>query len=251
MCRIIGVLNFKGGTGKTTTVVNLAAGLALRGSRVLCIDLDAQSNLATYLGVQHQYTLKHLLMGQVEPESCIIPARNNLDLIISDENLVQAEGALWRLANRWASRLALSDKMKGINGYDFIFLDHSPSASLVNENGLFFAQQIIIPVSMDFLSLIGVRQVIRMLKAIPNTLGPGVHLALIVPTLFEGRLRKDREIMEILHTHFADKVAKPIRANVSLSEAPGHHMSIYEYAPKSTGAIDYAHLVERVVRNGR
>jgi len=141
--------------------------------------------------------------------------------------------------------------MQSINGYDYIILDHSPSASLLNDSGLHYAQQIIVPVSMDYLALIGVRQVLRMLKNIASMLDHQVELAIILPTFFDARQRKDREILEILRNHFTDQLAIPIRENVSLSEAPGHHKSIYEYAPKSIGAIDYAQLVERVAANGR
>ena len=245
------MLNYKGGTGKTTTVVNLAAGLAMRGEQVLCIDLDSQGSLATYLGVDHAYTLRHLIMGQATPQSCIVQARDNLDLILSDESLHDVEGALWRVGDRKISNSVLIRSMQSLNGYDYIILDHSPSASLLNDSGLHYAQQVIVPVSMDYLALIGVRQVIRTLRTIASMLDHPVELAMILPTFFNGRQRKDREIMEILRLHFTDQVAIPIRDNVSLSEAPGHHKSIYEYAPTSCGAIDYAQLVERVAADGK
>ena len=98
MCRRIGVLNYKGGTAKTTTVVNLGAGLALRGMRVLCIDLDPQGSLAMCLGVRYNHSLVHMLLGQAEPQACIVEARKNLDIIPSDSSLLQAEGSLWPAA---------------------------------------------------------------------------------------------------------------------------------------------------------
>ncbi len=251
MSKIISVLNYKGGTGKTTTAVNLAAGLAIRGERVLCIDLDAQGNLAAHLGVQHPRVLRHMLLGRAEPESCIVGARDNLDLIISDESLQQVEGALWQLADSSAAHRVFGNKMRSINGYEYIILDHSPSASLVNESGLFFTREIIVPVSMEYLALLGVRQVIGMMNSIASSLDNQVQIALVVPTFYDPRLRKDREIMEILQRHFGDRVTEPIHTNVCLSEAPGHRMSIYEYAPRSTGAVDYALLVERVAANGK
>jgi chromosome partitioning protein len=251
MTKIVGVLNYKGGTGKTTTVVNLAAGLAIRGSRVLCIDLDAQGSLATCLGVHHTYSLAHLLLGKEEPLTCIMNVRDNLDLIPSDRNLLQAEGALWRMGDNGVARHVLAKKMQGVDGYDYIILDHSPSASLINENGLLYAHQVIVPVSMNYLALIGTRQVLQTLKTIGQLPDHNVQLALIVPTFYYGWLRKDREVMEILQRHFSGKISDPIRINVSLVEAMGRQMSIYEYAPRSVGAIDYARLVERVVSDGK
>lgn len=250
MSRIIGVLNYKGGTGKTTTVVNLGVGLALRGARVLCIDLDAQGSLATYLGVRYTYSLTHLLRGQAEPQACIVRARDNLDLIPSDASLLQAEGELWRMDDEQSARQVLADKMRSVNSYDYVILDHSPSVSLVSENGLLYAHEIIVPVAMNYLALVGTRQVIQTLKTIGRIPEHRVRLSLIVPTFYYAWLRKDREIMETLQSHFASQLTEPIRMNVRLSEAPSHQMSIYEYAPRSSGAADYARLVERVVSNG-
>lgn len=250
MSRILGVLNYKGGTGKTTTVVNLAAGLAIRGARVLCIDLDAQGSLATHLGVHYESSLTNLLLGQEEVSSCIVNARENLDLIASDINLHHAEGALWRMEDEMEARLVLGEKLSVIDDYDYIILDHSPSASILNESGLLYAQQIIVPVSMDYFALIGTRQVLQMLGSIRQISDRDIRISMIVPTFYFDRLRKDREIMAILRNRFNGKVANPIRANVSLSEAPSHQMSIYEYAPRSAGSIDYASLVERIVKHG-
>jgi chromosome partitioning protein len=250
MSRIIGVLNYKGGTGKTTTVVNLATGLAMRGARVLCIDLDAQGSLATYLGVRYTHSLTHLLQGQVDPQACIVRGRDNLDLIASDSSLLQAEGELWRMDDNQLARQVLPGKMRSIDGYDYLFLDYPPSVSLLSEGSLLYVQEIIVPVSMSYLALVGTRQVIQALKTIGQTHERRVLLSLIVPTFYYARLRKDRDVMETLHRYFVGKVAEPIRANVKLAEAPSHQMSIYEYAPRSSGAIDYARLVERVFSDG-
>ncbi len=248
--RIIGVLNHKGGTGKTTTVVNLAAGLALRGAYVLCIDLDMQGSLATSLGVEYGNTLAHLLQGDASLQSCIYPARKNLDIIPSDAHLLQAEGALWRMGDECAARKLFGEKLQEITGYDFVILDYSPSASLLGQSGLIFSRELIVPVSMDYMALMGTRQVIGTLKEIGRLPEHRLELSLVVPTFYYGRLRKDREVMQTLRKYFNGKVANPIRANVKLAEAPGHHKSIYEYAPHSSGASDYAQLVEKVANYG-
>jgi len=250
MGRIIGVLNYKGGTAKTTTVVNLGAGLALRGKHVLCVDLDAQGSLATYLGVPYTRSLAHLLLRQAEPRACIVQARDNLDLIASDESLLPAEGELWRLDNRHIARRVLASKLRGLeDDYDYVILDFSPSPSLLSESAMLYVRELVVPVSMSYLALVGTRQVIETLKAIGRIPEHRVRLYLIVPTFYYARLRKDREVIGILRRHFADRVTAPIRANVRLAEAPGYQMSIYEYAPHSRGAIDYTRLVERVVRD--
>jgi len=132
MSRRIGVLNYKGGTAKTTTVVNLGAGLALRGARVLCVDLDPQGSLAMCLGARYTYSLTHMLLGQAESESCIAQARNNLDIIASDSSLLQAEGVLWRMNDGRAARRVLVNKLQGLGDkYDYILVDFSPSASIL------------------------------------------------------------------------------------------------------------------------
>jgi len=250
MTRIIGVLNYKGGTGKTTTVVNLAAGLALRGERVLCVDLDAQGSLATYMGVRYTNSLADLLAGQANLKDCIVPVRERFDLLPSDRTLLQAEGQLWRLNNDERARSLLAEKMSVVDGYSFVILDYSPSISLIGQGALLYANEIIVPAAMNYLAMIGTRQVIETLKTVGRTPGHAVHLSMIVPTFYSVHLRKDREIMETLNQHFSGYVAEPIRINVSLAEACSRRASIYEYAPRSAGAIDYARLVEKVVSYG-
>ena len=248
--RILGILNHKGGTGKTTTAVNLAAGLALRGSRVLAIDLDAQGSLATNLGVAYRHTLADLLLGRADLAACIQPARKNLDVIASDYTLLEAEGALWRMDDRDASRRLLRSKMNELDGYDFVILDHSPSISLMGQNGLLYCRELIVPVSMDYLAMVGTRQVMNTLKEIGRIPNHQLRLTAVAPTFYYGRLRKDREVLNTLKRYFNGRVTRPIRANVKLAEAPGHHKTIYEYAPRSSGAQDYAQLVERIANYG-
>lgn len=251
MCRRIGVLNYKGGTAKTTTVVNLGAGLALRGARVLCIDLDPQGSLAMCLGVRYTHSLAHMLLGQAEPQSCIVQARDNLDVIASDNSLLQAEGTLWRMNDSRTARQILANKLRGLDSqYDYVLVDFSPSASILSESGLQYVRELIVPVSTSYLSMVGTRQVIETLKSIGRIPGHCVRLYLVLPTLYSPRLRQDREILGILQRHFADRVADPIRANVKLIEAPSHHKTIYEYSPRSRATAEYKRLVERVLRDG-
>ncbi|MGD1997280.1 MAG: ParA family protein [Anaerolineae bacterium] len=250
MSKIIGVLNYKGGTGKTTTVVSLAAGLARRGKRVLCVDLDAQGAVATYLDVDYPFSLSHLLLGQVELPACIVRARNDLDLIASDRSLARVERQLWRMDDRWKATRKLADKMCELEGYDYVFLDFSPSAGIVGECGLQCAQELIVPVAMDYLALVGARQVIETLEiAAEAPLNP-LELSMIVPTFYREQLRKDREILDMLERYFGGKVTQPVRRDVKLSEAPSFGMSIFEYAPQSAGAADYMRLVERIASDG-
>ncbi len=254
MTRIIGVLNYKGGTGKTTTVVNLAAGLALRGERVLCVDLDAQGSLATYLGVCHPHTVASMLLGQAKPKDCIVHTSSGLDLIPSDGSLLQAEGSLWRLNNDGEGRKVLAEKMTGVDAdYSYVLLDCSPSVSLIGQGVLLYANELIVPVSMNYLSMVGVRQVFEAIKTYGGNHTHSAHsvrLSLIVPTFYAHHLRKDREILDALIHLFPGHVSNAIRANVALSEACSHRTSIYEYAPHSYGATDYAQLVEKVVSYG-
>ena len=251
MTRRIGVLNYKGGTAKTTTVINLGAGLAMKGARVLCVDLDPQGSLATCLGVRYTYSLAHMLLGQVAPQACVVSARENLDIIPSDSSLLQAEGEMWRLNNNQLARQLLSSKLYGLDEeYDYVLLDFSPSASILSESGLRYTRELIVPVSTSYLSMIGTRQVIETLKNIGRIPGHRVRLYLILPTLYSAHLKQDREILGILQRHFADRVADPIRSNVKLTEAPSHHKTIFEYSPRSGAAEEYRRLVERVMRDG-
>jgi chromosome partitioning protein len=250
MTRIIGVLNFKGGTGKTTTVVNLAAGLALRGRRVLGVDLDPQGSLTTSLGTEYSHSLYHLLTGQATVAECVVNVRDNLDLLPTGSSLAQAEGILWRMDDPRQRRTTLAQKMQGVSDYDYILVDCSPSINLLNENAMLYVREVFVPVSMEYLALLSTKQVIATLKTISQTQDHRVTLSLIIPTFYHSGHRKSNEVLEILRRHFAGQVALPIRTNVRLSEAASHQLTIFEYDPTSYGAADYAQLLQRVMNDG-
>lgn len=241
----IAVLNQKGGTGKTTTTVNLGVGLAMAGHRVLIIDVDSQGHVGISLGVEGTRTLYHILCEGAPLGSSVVAARPNLDILIGNETLASAEIFLARQneGRDKALRKALVDDQD----YDFILLDCGPSLSLLNMNALTFADYLIVPVSCDFLSLVGVKQVMKTLKNVNQVLMHPISILGILPTFYDMRNNISDESIKTLRGYFHDKVLPPIRVNTRLKEAPRHQQSIFEYAPDSRGAGDYERLVKWVV----
>ena len=246
------VLNQKGGTGKTTTSVSLAAGLAERGFRTLLIDLDAQGNVAVSLGVRPKRTLYHVLVDGVEPQDVVIEVRPNLDVLASDQTLAAAEIELVNAPHRaHVLRRCMKDVASAASPYDFVILDCAPSLSLMNQNALVFARSVLVPVSCDYLSLVGVKQILRTLEHVRNSLLVPVDIVGVLPTLYDRRNKISKESIEALEAHFGDRLLSPIRLDVRLKEAPSHKKCIFEYAPDSNGATDYSALVEFVVARAR
>jgi chromosome partitioning protein len=243
--RRIAVLNQKGGTGKTTTSVNLAAGLAEAGYKTLLIDLDAQGNVGVSLGLSSKRTIYHVLVEGTHPADCVVHVSDNFDALISNTSLAQAEV---RLVNTPRNRFkVLANRMVSMTNYDFIIMDCGPSLSVLNQNALTYADNIIIPVSCDYLSLVGVKQILRTLKKVNELLLHPVSILGVIPTFFDVRTRISVEAVNTLKSYFKDRVLPPIRINTRLREAPGHKKTIFEYAPDSRGSQDYRRLVESVV----
>ena len=243
----VAVLNQKGGTGKTTTSVNLAAGLAERGGRVLLIDADAQGNVGHSLGLKAQHTLYHVLMDQVTVDEAVVPIGNTFDVLCSDDSLAAAEIKLAQHPGRGAvlSR-RLDGAGKSLGGYTHIIIDCAPSLSLINQNALCAVDEVIIPVACDYLSLIGVKQVLKTLKNVHAHLGHTVKVGGVVPTFYDARAKICRDSLEALKKHFGDLCLPPIRQNTKLKEAPSHRKTIFEHDPHSTGAEDYRVVVETI-----
>jgi chromosome partitioning protein len=242
--RRIAVLNQKGGTGKTTTSVNLAAGIADAGHRTLLMDLDAQGNVAVSLGLTSKHTLFHVICEDVHPSDCIINVTNNLDALISNTSLAQAEVKLVNMPDR---DKVLRRRMDPVTSYDYVIMDCAPSLSVLNQNALTFADHVIIPVSCDYLSLVGVKQILRTLKKVNELLLHPVSILGVVPTFYDTRTRISVEAVKTLEAYFKDRVLPPIRVNTRLKEAPSHKKTIFEYAGDSHGAEDYRNLVQRVI----
>jgi len=235
--RKIAILNFKGGTGKTTTAVNLSDALALKRQSVLVVDCDPQGSIADWLGINPENTFFDLLMDRVRLLDCVYQAREKLNIIPSDKRLALAEV---RLAKDKDMEKAFQKKLASLKDYDFIFLDCPPSMSILNLNALEYADEIFMPVSMDYLSLRGVKQVVE-------SLPEGIEITRIIPTFYDQRTKKSREILGDLRSFFKDKVTSPIRVNVRLSECSSFHQTIFEYDPNSRGALDYQKLAKEIM----
>jgi chromosome partitioning protein len=237
----LAVFNHKGGTGKTTTSVSLAAGFAARGLRVLLVDTDSQGNVGVSLGVKAEKTLYHVLVMGVRATDAAVSVRPNLDVVVSNETLAAAELYLAGRQNR--DRILRERLLSAFDAYDVVVLDCSPSLSLLNQNALVCADSIIVPVACDFLSLVGVRQVVKTVKNVNALLHHPVQIHGVLPTFYDARARICRDAVEALREHFGDRVLPPIRQATRLKEAPAQGKTIFEFAPESNAAEDYDQVV--------
>jgi chromosome partitioning protein len=242
--RRLAVFNHKGGTGKTTTSVSIAAGLAAQGLRVLLVDTDSQGNVAVSLGVKAERSLYHVLVMGLAPSAAAVNVRPNLDLIASNETLAAAE---LYLAGRQNRDRILRERLEKTDDYDVVVLDCSPSLSLLNQNALVFADGVLVPVACDFLSLVGVRQVIKTIKNVNSLLHHPVQIWGVLPTFYDARARICRDALETLQKHFGERCLPPIRQATRVKEAPASAKTIFEHAPDSNAAADYGAIVERMM----
>jgi chromosome partitioning protein len=241
----LAIFNHKGGTGKTTTSVSIAAGLAARGARVLLVDTDSQGNVAVSLGVKAERSLYHVLVMGLKAEGAVVSVRPNLDLIVSNETLAAAE---LYLAGRQNRDRVLRDRLAPLfDAYDVIVLDCSPSLSLMNQNALVCADGVLVPVACDFLSLVGVRQVIKTVKNVNTLLHHPVQIYGVLPTFYDARARICRDAVETMTEHFGERCLSPIRSTIKIKEAPAQGKTIFEYAADSNAASDYLRVVDRLV----
>lgn len=239
--RMVAITNLKGGVGKTTTTVNLGAGMALKGLRVLLVDVDAQGNLATALGVKPRRTLYEVLIDGKSAEQCLTSARDNLDLLAADDSLMTAQPLMAQRPD-WAHLLNRALKPLA-SRYDVALIDCSASLSVMNASALLCATHIVAPTVIEHLAIHGIELLQRQLNRLSTA-----RISCIVPTMYDVRLSQASMLLAELETKYAGLVTAPIRVNVRLSEAPAHGKTIYEYDPRSRGAVDYAILVEHLTR---
>lgn len=241
----LAIFNHKGGTGKTTTSVSLAAGLAARDLRVLLVDTDSQGNVSVSLGAKTDKTLYHVLVMGVRPADAAVRVRPNLDLIAANETLAAAE---LYLAGRQSRDRILRDRLaSAFESYDVVLLDCSPSLSLMNQNALVASDGILVPVACDFLSLVGVRQVVKTVKNVNALLHHPVQIHGVLPTFYDARARICRDSIDALKAHFGDRVLPPIRQAIRIKEAPAQGKTIFEFAPDSNASEDYGRIVDLLV----
>ncbi len=245
--RYLAVFNHKGGTGKTTTAVSVAAGLASRGKKVLLVDTDAQGNVAVSLGTNVERSLYHVLVMGLRVSDAVKTVRPNLDLLPSNETLAAAE---LYLAGRQNRDRVLSERLSAAAAsYDYVVLDCSPSLSLMNQNALVFADSVLVPVACDYLSLVGVRQVIKTVKNVNAILHHPVQIWGVLPTLYDARAKICREAVSTLKQHFGERCLPPVRGAIKVKEAPAQGQTIFEYAKDSSAADDYNVVVERILQS--
>ena len=246
--KAIAIFNQKGGVGKTTTNINLAACLALKGKKVLILDIDPQGNTTSGIGISKRNlkdTIYNILIDKnYDPRKAIIKTSvRNLDLIPASVDLAGAEVELVDLEGRESTLKKGLDKVKA--DYDYIFIDCPPSLGLLTINSLTAVDSVLIPIQCEFYALEGVSQLVSTIELVKKSLNPKLEIQGVILSMFDGRTNLSVQVVQEVKKYFGGKVyTTVIPRNIRLAEAPSFGMPITEYDPKSKGAEAYMDFAE-------
>lgn len=248
MGRKLCVINQKGGVGKTTSVMNIGIGMKNTGKRVLLIDLDPQANLTSALGFQSQQlesTVYEWMKGETSFEDTVLEYQS-LFLIPSNVELSAADIELSQVTGR---ELLLKKAIDSVlDRFDYILIDCSPTLGLLALNALTAVDEVIVPIQPEYLPLEGVSYLMKTIELVRERLNHDLKVGGVIVTRYEGRKNLHREVVDILRTHFEDKLFNTfIRNNVALAEAPSYRKDIFTYKPDSNGAQDYEALCKEIL----
>jgi len=240
--KIITITNQKGGTGKTTISINLGVALAMRGKKVLLIDFDPQANLTYSFGIHKpKNTIVEVLQGKQTIQTILVN-KEGLDIAPSSSLLSDLELSI---VNKIGREQLLKDRLKGLTGYDYVFIDSPPSLSILTINALTASTEVLIPLQMEILSLQGVTQLLKTIDEVKNVLNKKLKISGIVVSIYDSRRRLSGEVLNEIKNNLKEKIFNSvIRICVKITEAPSFAKSVLSYAPSSKGAIDYKNLAK-------
>ena len=241
----IAVINQKGGVGKTTTTVNLGAALAHLGRRTMLLDLDPQANMTVHVDKRpdlESNTLTNLLLEDAPLSDLVQPTSlPNLFVVPSDTSLAGVEQVLANRIGRETILREALDAFPGKDDYEFVLFDCPPSLGVLSANALVAADFVVIPMQAEYLSLQGMAKLLEVIQLVQKRLNPELRIACVLPCMLDSRTNLSTEVLGEIEAHFGDLLTRTrIRSNVKLAEAPSFGRTIFEHAPDSNGAKDYA-----------